>query len=124
MQSHQRYGDFYFNMTYTVLIWAASYDANLDMFVFLRRLESMRDGLIELQLAVPALQMDTSATATLKNNNGLVLQLETAFNMPETTSVQKAILRYGNEAHIANEANIPEMNFSLSFSLFSRWLCR
>uniref|UniRef100_A0A8C1G4P6 Apolipoprotein B-100-like n=1 Tax=Cyprinus carpio TaxID=7962 RepID=A0A8C1G4P6_CYPCA len=60
------------------------------------RLESMRDGLIELKLAVPALQMDTSATATLKNNNGLILQLETAFNMPETTSVQKAILRYDN----------------------------
>ncbi|XP_073682716.1 apolipoprotein B-100 [Garra rufa] len=60
------------------------------------RLESMRDGLIELKLAVPALQMDTSATATLKNNNGLILQLETAFNMPETTSVQKAILKYDN----------------------------
>nr|XP_694827.7 apolipoprotein B-100 [Danio rerio] len=60
------------------------------------RLESMRDGLIELQMSVPALQMDTSATATLKKNNGLVLQLETAFNMPETTSVQKAILRYDN----------------------------
>ncbi|XP_056122383.1 apolipoprotein B-100 [Rhinichthys klamathensis goyatoka] len=60
------------------------------------RLESMRDGLIELQLAVPALQVDTSATATLKNNNGLILQLETALNMPETTSVQKAILRYDN----------------------------
>ncbi|XP_067311333.1 apolipoprotein B-100 isoform X2 [Pseudorasbora parva] len=60
------------------------------------RLESMRDGLIELQLAVPALKIDTSATATLKNNNGLVLQLETAFIMPETTSVQKAILRYDN----------------------------
>jgi len=63
----------------------------------------MRDGLIELKLAVPALQLDTSATATLKNNNGLIMQLETALNMPETTSVQKAILRYGNEAHIASK---------------------
>lgn len=78
----------------------------------------MRDGLIELQLAVPALQMDSSATASFKNNNGLVLQIETAFNMPETTSVQKAILRYGNEACLANEANIPGMKLSLSFSLF------
>ncbi|KAL1258348.1 hypothetical protein QQF64_011592, partial [Cirrhinus molitorella] len=60
------------------------------------RLESMRDGLIELKLTVPALQMDSSATGTLKNNNGLILQLETAFNMPETTSVQKATLRYDN----------------------------
>ncbi len=75
----------------------------------------MRDGLIELRLVVPALQMDTSATATLKHNNGLILQLETAFNMPETTSVQKAILRYGNEAHIVNEANVPGMNLSLGF---------
>ncbi|XP_065144413.2 apolipoprotein B-100 [Paramisgurnus dabryanus] len=58
------------------------------------RLESMKDGLLEIHMTVPALQMDTSATATLKNTNGLVLQLETAFNMPEITSVQKAILRY------------------------------
>ncbi|XP_050990114.1 apolipoprotein B-100 [Labeo rohita] len=60
------------------------------------RLEAMTDGLIELKLAVPALQMESSATATLKHNNGLILQLETAFSMPETTSVQKAILRYDN----------------------------
>lgn len=93
----------------------SQFDVNLDIYVFLSRLESMRDGLIELKLAVPALQMDTSATATLKNNNELILQLETAFNMPETTSVQKAILRYGNEAHIVNEANVPGTNLSLGF---------
>ncbi|XP_057200382.1 apolipoprotein B-100 [Triplophysa rosa] len=60
------------------------------------RMESMKDGLLELQMTIPAIQMETSLTASLKNTNGLILQLETALNMPETTSVQKAILRYDN----------------------------
>ncbi|XP_036449677.1 apolipoprotein B-100 [Colossoma macropomum] len=58
------------------------------------RLESMEDGELQLQVAVPPLQMDASATARLKNADGLVLQLETAFNCPETSSLQKAVLRY------------------------------
>lgn len=66
-------------------------------YVFHIRLESMKDGLLELHMAIPSLQMETSVTASLKNSNGLILQLETALNMPETTSAQKAILRYGNE---------------------------
>ncbi|XP_052000861.1 apolipoprotein B-100 [Xyrauchen texanus] len=72
------------------------------------RLESMKDGLFELQLAVPAIHLDTSATASLKSTNGLILQLETAFHMPETTSVQKAILRYDNnkvELEIKSDIN-------------------
>ncbi|XP_066530178.1 apolipoprotein B-100 [Hoplias malabaricus] len=58
------------------------------------RLESMEDGVLELQMAVPALQMEASATANLKNTNGLVLQLEGNFKGPETSSLQKAVLRY------------------------------
>ncbi|XP_076833977.1 apolipoprotein B-100 [Brachyhypopomus gauderio] len=58
------------------------------------RLESVDDGVLEIEMAVPALQIDASATASLKNTKGLVLKLETAFNMPETSSLQKAILRY------------------------------
>lgn len=55
----------------------------------------MEDGMLELEMAVPALQLDASATGSLKKANGLVLQLETAFNFPEASSMQKAILRYG-----------------------------
>ncbi|KAM9466083.1 apolipoprotein B-100 [Clarias gariepinus] len=58
------------------------------------RLESMSDGMLELEMSVPALQLDASATASLKKLNGLVLQLETAFNVPQASTLQKAILRY------------------------------
>lgn len=62
----------------------------------------MKDGLLELQMTIPAFQMETSLKSSLKNTNGFILQLETALNMPETTSVQKAILRYGNKTLIVN----------------------
>lgn len=68
-------------------------DVNLS--VSTSRLQSMEDGILELEMAVPALQLDASATAILKKVNGLVLQLETAFNIPEASSLQKASLRYG-----------------------------
>lgn len=55
----------------------------------------MEDGMLELEMVVPALQLDASASASLKKVNGLVLQLETAFKVPEASSLQKAILRYG-----------------------------
>lgn len=63
--------------------------------VLMSRLEAMEDGMLELEMAVPALQLDFSATASIKKVNGLVLQLETAFNIPEASSLQKSILRYG-----------------------------
>ncbi|KAL6477969.1 hypothetical protein MHYP_G00138040 [Metynnis hypsauchen] len=72
------------------------------------RLESMEDGDLQLQVAVPPLQMDASVTARLKNADGLVLHLETAFNCPETSSLQKAVLRYDDskvELEIKSDMN-------------------
>lgn len=71
-------------------------ELHFNLSVSVSRLESMEDGMLELEMAVPALQLDASATASLKKVNGFVLQLETAFNVPEASSLQKAILRYGN----------------------------
>uniref|UniRef100_A0A4W4GAX0 Vitellogenin domain-containing protein n=1 Tax=Electrophorus electricus TaxID=8005 RepID=A0A4W4GAX0_ELEEL len=58
------------------------------------RFESMEDGILELEMAVPALEINASASASIKNINGLVLKLETSVNIPETSSLQNAILRY------------------------------
>ncbi|XP_064809610.1 apolipoprotein B-100 isoform X1 [Oncorhynchus masou masou] len=58
------------------------------------RLESMENGMLQVQMTVPALSSDASATATLKNTDGLVMQLETAVNIPETSSMQTVIVRY------------------------------
>uniref|UniRef100_A0A8L0DVA8 Apolipoprotein B n=1 Tax=Oncorhynchus mykiss TaxID=8022 RepID=A0A8L0DVA8_ONCMY len=59
------------------------------------RLESMENGMLQVQMTIPALSSDASATATLKNTDGLVMQLETAVNIPETSSMQTVIVRYG-----------------------------
>ncbi|XP_036398917.1 apolipoprotein B-100 isoform X2 [Megalops cyprinoides] len=58
------------------------------------RLEAMKDGMLQFQLTVPSLNTDATATATMKYANGLILELETSVNVPETSSVQKVILRY------------------------------
>ncbi|CAB1335350.1 unnamed protein product [Coregonus sp. 'balchen'] len=58
------------------------------------RLGSMENGMLQVQMTIPALRSDASATATLKNTDGLVMQFETAVNIPETSSVQTVIVRY------------------------------
>uniref|UniRef100_A0A6Q2YN66 Vitellogenin domain-containing protein n=1 Tax=Esox lucius TaxID=8010 RepID=A0A6Q2YN66_ESOLU len=58
------------------------------------RLESMKNGMLQIQISFPALSSDVSASATLKKSDGLVMQLETAVNIPVMSSVQKVIVRY------------------------------
>ncbi|KAJ8387939.1 hypothetical protein AAFF_G00148730 [Aldrovandia affinis] len=58
------------------------------------RMEAMKDGMLQIQLSIPSLNTDATTTATLKNANGLTLQLETSVNVPETSSVQKVIFKY------------------------------
>uniref|UniRef100_A0A8B9KIY2 Apolipoprotein Ba n=1 Tax=Astyanax mexicanus TaxID=7994 RepID=A0A8B9KIY2_ASTMX len=58
------------------------------------RVESMDDVELELEMAAPALQMDASTTASLKNTNGLVLEMDTRLNCPDTFSKQEVVFRY------------------------------
>ncbi|KAG7265390.1 hypothetical protein CRUP_011096, partial [Coryphaenoides rupestris] len=58
------------------------------------RLEKMKSALLEIQMAVPSLKADASLTMTLKDENALIMGVEAAFNLPETTSVQKVTLKY------------------------------
>ncbi|XP_064159415.1 apolipoprotein B-100 isoform X1 [Anguilla rostrata] len=58
------------------------------------RMDAMKEGMLQIQLTVPSLNVDVATTATMKNANGLTLQLETSANVPETSSVQKVIFRY------------------------------
>ncbi|XP_018588227.2 apolipoprotein B-100 [Scleropages formosus] len=57
------------------------------------RVDAMKDAMAQFQLTVPALQTDATTTATLKHN-GLMLQLETAVKLPETSSLQRVTFRF------------------------------
>ncbi|XP_034531344.1 apolipoprotein B-100 [Notolabrus celidotus] len=58
------------------------------------RLDMMKDAMLQLEMVLPSMQSDASITATLKKDEGMILDLETVMNLPETSSQQKATLRY------------------------------
>ncbi|XP_074548675.1 apolipoprotein B-100 [Halichoeres trimaculatus] len=61
------------------------------------RLNMMKDAMLQLELVVPSLKSDASITATLKNDEGIIMDLETVINLPETSSQQKATLKYDDD---------------------------
>lgn len=56
----------------------------------------MKDAMLQLQMVIPSLKTDASFTATLKMDEDVLMDLETAINLPETSYQQKASLKYGN----------------------------
>ncbi|XP_062378186.1 apolipoprotein B-100 [Sardina pilchardus] len=58
------------------------------------RLESMKDALVQVEMEIPSLLSKATTTATLKKENGLILQLETDIDIPKMSSIQTAIVRY------------------------------
>ncbi|CAL8271230.1 unnamed protein product [Merluccius merluccius] len=72
------------------------------------RLEMMKNAMLELQVAVPFLKADASLTMTLKNEDAVIMGVESALNLPETTSVQKVSLKYDDnkfEVEINSDTN-------------------
>ena len=62
---------------------------------FSKRIEAMKDATLDLQLLVPALKADAKVSAHIHRAEGLTLELETDVKLPETSSVQKITLKYG-----------------------------
>lgn len=56
----------------------------------------MKDAMLQVQMIIPSLKVDTSITATLKKGEGVIMDVETAINIPETSSLQRVTLKYGN----------------------------
>lgn len=56
----------------------------------------MKDAMLQLQMVIPSLKTDASFTATLNMDEDVLMDLETAINLPETSYQQKASLKYGN----------------------------
>ncbi|XP_060918741.1 apolipoprotein B-100 [Labrus mixtus] len=61
------------------------------------RLNMMKDAMLQLQMVIPSLQADASITATLKKDEDIIMDLETVINLPETSSQQKATLKYDQD---------------------------
>lgn len=56
----------------------------------------MKDAMLQLQMVIPSLKTEASVTATLKKDEDVLMELETVVNLPETSYLQKASLKYGN----------------------------
>ncbi|XP_063040675.1 apolipoprotein B-100 [Engraulis encrasicolus] len=72
------------------------------------RLESLKDAMIQVELDIPSLISKATATASLKKDSGLTVQLETKADIPKTSSVQALILRYDEnkvEVELKSELN-------------------
>lgn len=56
----------------------------------------MKDAMVQLQMAIPALKTNASVTTTLRNDEGVFTEFKTDINLPETSYQEKASLKYGN----------------------------
>uniref|UniRef100_UPI003AAA740B apolipoprotein B-100 n=1 Tax=Centroberyx gerrardi TaxID=166262 RepID=UPI003AAA740B len=61
------------------------------------RLEMMKDAMLQVQMVIPSLKTDASVTATLKKDESVVIGVETAINIPETSSLQRVTLKYDDD---------------------------
>ncbi|KAF6723984.1 Apolipoprotein B-100 [Oryzias melastigma] len=61
------------------------------------KLQAMTDGMLQVQLLVPALKIDATLSSTLNKAEGLTLQLKSDIKLPEMVSVQAVTFKYGEE---------------------------
>ncbi|KAM4625194.1 apolipoprotein B-100 [Polymixia lowei] len=61
------------------------------------RLEMMKDAMLQVQMVIPSLKADASVTATLRKEEGMIMGVETAINVPETSLLQKVTLKYDDD---------------------------
>lgn len=55
----------------------------------------MTDGMMQVQLLVPSLKTDAAITATMRNADVLTLEIKSDVKLPETSSIQAVIFKYG-----------------------------
>ncbi|XP_068195408.1 LOW QUALITY PROTEIN: apolipoprotein B-100 [Antennarius striatus] len=61
------------------------------------RFHIMKDAVLQLQMAIPSLEMDASLKAALNEDEGVLMNLETFIKLPETLYQQKASLKYDDD---------------------------
>lgn len=55
----------------------------------------MTDGMVQVQMLVPALKTDATLTATMSKIGGLMLEIKSDVKLPESSSVQAVTFKYG-----------------------------
>uniref|UniRef100_A0A3Q1IGH9 Vitellogenin domain-containing protein n=1 Tax=Anabas testudineus TaxID=64144 RepID=A0A3Q1IGH9_ANATE len=68
----------------------------------------MKDAMVQLQMAIPALKTNASVTTTLRNDEGVFTEFKTDINLPETSYQEKASLKYDDdkiEAELKSDLN-------------------
>ena len=76
----------------------------------------MKNAMLELQMAIPSLKADSALTLTLKNDDAVIMAVEAALNLPETTSVQKVTLIYGKRQPDYDNPEIMKMYVQINIS--------
>ncbi|KAI4802408.1 hypothetical protein KUCAC02_020245 [Chaenocephalus aceratus] len=61
------------------------------------KLQAMTDGMMQVQLLVPSLKTDAAITATMRNADVLTLEIKSDVKLPETSSIQAVIFKYGED---------------------------
>ncbi|KAM6992474.1 apolipoprotein B-100-like [Tautogolabrus adspersus] len=61
------------------------------------KLQTMTDGMLQVQLLVPSLNTDAALTATMSNSDGLTMEIKSEVKLPETSSIQAVTFKYGEE---------------------------
>ncbi|XP_019727149.1 apolipoprotein B-100-like [Hippocampus comes] len=65
------------------------------------QLRSITGGMLQVQLAVPALKTDASISATVAESGPkgqeIILEIKSDMNLPETSSIQSITFKYGND---------------------------
>ncbi|KAL7389148.1 hypothetical protein ABVT39_027149 [Epinephelus coioides] len=61
------------------------------------KLQTMTDGMLQVQLLVPSFKTDASITATMRNTDGLTVEIKSDVKLPATSSVQAVTFKYGED---------------------------
>ncbi|KAM9354956.1 apolipoprotein B-100-like [Pholidichthys leucotaenia] len=63
----------------------------------LAKVQGLTDGMLQVQLLVPALKTDATLTAATSKADGLILEIKSDVKLPESSSFQAIIFKYGED---------------------------
>ncbi|XP_061561136.1 apolipoprotein B-100-like [Phycodurus eques] len=58
-------------------------------------IQAMTDGMLQIQLVVPALKTDATISATMSKAEELIFEIKSDMKLPETSSIQSVTFKYG-----------------------------